>query len=57
MEINLLRKDDPLELGAIYQYLTVQARATKVKVSDMVETEAHPSPVFLPDNSQHLGPD
>jgi len=27
MDIHLLRKDDPLELGAIYQYIKMQARA------------------------------
>jgi len=46
MEINLLRKDDPLESGAIYQYITVQARATKAKTSYILETEAYPSPVL-----------
>jgi hypothetical protein len=57
MEINLLRKDDPLESGAIYQYITVQARATKAKASDILETEAYPSPVSLPDNSQYPVPE
>jgi hypothetical protein len=57
MEINLLRKGDPLESGAIYQYITVQARATKAKASDIVEIEAHPSPVSLPGNSQHIVPE
>jgi hypothetical protein len=57
MEINLLRKGDPLESGAIYQYITVQARATKAKASDIVETEAHPSPVSLPGNSQDIVPE
>jgi hypothetical protein len=56
MDIHLLRKDDPVESGAIYQYITVQARAVKVKASDIVETEAYPSPVSLPDNSQHIVP-
>jgi len=45
MDNHLLRKYDPLESGAIYQYITVQARATKVKASDILETEAHISPV------------
>jgi len=57
MEINLLRKDDPLESGAIYQYITVQARATKAKASDILETEAYPFLVSMPDNSQHLVPE
>jgi len=56
MDIHLLSKDDPVESGAIYQYITAQARATKVKASDIVETEAHPFPVSLPDNSQHIVP-
>jgi len=46
MDIHLLSKDDSLESGAIYQYITVQARATKVKAYDIVETEAHISPVL-----------
>jgi len=33
MDIHLLRKDDPVESGAIYQYITAQARAVKVKAS------------------------
>jgi hypothetical protein len=37
MDIHLLRKDDPLESGAIYQYITVQARARKVAASDILE--------------------
>jgi len=45
MDIHLLRKDDPRGSGAIYQYITVQARATKAKAFDIVETEAHISPV------------
>jgi hypothetical protein len=45
MDIHLLRNDDPLESGAIYQYIKGQARATKVKASDIVETVAHISPV------------
>jgi len=57
MDIHLLRKDDPVESGAIYQYIMVQARATKAKASDIVETEAHPSPVSLPDNSQYPVPE
>jgi len=57
MEINLLRKDDPLESGAIYQHITVQARTTKAKASGISETEAYPSPVSLPDNFQHIVPE
>jgi hypothetical protein len=54
MDIHLLRKDAPLESGAIYQYITVQARAGKAKASDILEKEAYPSAVSLPDSSQHI---
>jgi hypothetical protein len=37
MDIHLLRKNDPLESGAIYQYIMVQARARKVAASDILE--------------------
>jgi hypothetical protein len=42
MDIHLLRKNDPSESGAIYQYITVQARTTKAKASDISEIEAKP---------------
>jgi hypothetical protein len=51
---HLLRKYDPLESGAIYQYITVQARATKAKGFDILEARACPSPVSLPDNPQDI---
>jgi hypothetical protein len=54
MDIHLRRNDDPLESGAIYQYLTVQARAGKAKASDILETEVYPSAVSLPDSFQHI---
>jgi hypothetical protein len=50
MDIHLLRKDAPLESGTIYQHVTLQARGTKFKASDIVETEAYPSQVSLPDD-------
>jgi hypothetical protein len=43
MDIHLLRKDDPLESRAIYQYIAVQARAWKAKAADILETEGYPS--------------
>jgi hypothetical protein len=50
MDIHLLRKDVPLEPGAIYQYTMLQARGTQGEASDIVETEAYPSQVSLPDD-------
>jgi hypothetical protein len=54
MEIYLLRKDDPLESGAIYQHMTAQARGTKVKASYRVESKAHISPVPSIDDEQNI---
>jgi hypothetical protein len=54
MEIYLLRKDDPLESGAIYQHMTAQARGTKVKASYRVKSRAHISPVPRIDDEQNI---
>jgi hypothetical protein len=50
MDIHLLRKEAPLEPGAIYQYTTLQARGTKGEASDIVKTEAYSSQISLPDD-------